>query len=915
MQEVVYNERSWAIDVISYINQFVDKRKIEIKRAGGENSLKVDEDTLFPDVLLFGDENEGKILQGWELKFPDTPINDPEFIDNAKRKALSLQLNSFILWNVTNIVLYLIKDDESLEILKSWNNLADITLREDVFPERRRILSTIEEIIPIINGFFSDGVIKTTSVSSVITSESMFSIIQRNVNRYAEDLEDYALQNKSFSDEITIWWRYAKIDFPEENNKFHVLARDNLFFLLNKIVFAHLLKSFDKGAKLIDEIKENSSINEAMTIFTQISESCDFWDIFNNNIGEKIINSSIWSDFVKVNQLLKEFQIQNIDRSFLQDVLNNLIAKNKRKIAGQYATPRNLAKLLVHLTLLDRNGQCLDPCCGSGTIIREIYNYKRQVLNPSDAYESIWGSDKYSFPLSIASINFADPSVIGILRKLFKADASNLVINQPIQFKNPYTGDRFEEKLPSFQYIVSNLPFVRFESIGDLNPNVYSINEKIESVTGISTALGGRSDLYAYLPFYLFDLLNDNGILTIIISNSWLGTAWGENFYRILKYYFHVKVVVTSGKGRWFDKSKIITNVVVLQKKNSTRINEREKTKFVTLKQNIEDLSEDENIEEISALINNKEVIHEDDISIISYSNEKIEKIRSLGLNLNSFFTDNNWLMDFQSSIIKTKEIFSIQRGIRRGWDQLFYPKNPSSIESDYLMPVLKTPRSIRNLIAIPDSMAFCCSLSIEELRRKNHQGAINWIKSFENLCNERGEPLTEVLAQSNSYWYSLEPNVIGEYAASINFGDRIFISKFIGPTLVNQRMITITRINSEIDLNLCHALLNSILSQFYIEAMGFGRGEGALDLNKDYFEENFHIFNPCLINENEKREILKAFNPIVEREVLPILEEIEAEDRISFDNIVFEVFGLQSYYPLVKKSLIDLYSIRTAIK
>ena len=915
MQGVAYNERSWAIDVISYINQFVGKRKIEIKRAGGENSLKVDEDTLFPDILLFGDENEGKILQGWELKFPDTPISDPEFINNAKRKALSLQLNSFILWNVTNVVLYLIKSDGSLEILRSWNNLADIIHRENVFPERRRILSTIDEIIPTVNGFFSSGVIKTTSVSSVLTSESMFNIIQKNVNRYAEDLADYALKDKNFSDEITIWWRYAKTDFPGEGNKYLVLARNNLFFLLNKIVFAHLLKSFNKNANLIDEIKDKSSIDEATNIFNQISKSCDFWDIFNNNIGEKVIKPLIWNDFIKINQLLKEFQIQNIDRPFLQNVLNNLIAKNKRKIAGQYATPQNLAKLLVQLTLLDRNSQCLDPCCGSGTIIREIYNYKRQALDPSDAYKSIWGSDKYSFPLSIASINFADPLAIGILRRLFKEDVLNLAINQPVVFNNPYTGDILEEKLPSFQYIISNLPFVRFENVGDLNPNIYSINGKIEEMTGIYTALGGRSDLYAYFPFHLFDLLNDDGILTIIISNSWSGTSWGESFYRILKCYFHVKVIVTSGNGRWFDNSKVITNVLVLQKKNSTRINLKDKTKFVTIKQNMEDLYEDENIEEISALINNEEVIQEDDISIITYSNEKIEKIKSLGLNLNSFFTDNNWLIDFNSSIIKAKEIFSIQRGKRRGWDQLFYPKNPSSIESDYLIPVLKTPRSIRNLIAMPDSMAFCCSLSIEELQRKNHHGAINWIKSFEDLCNEKGEPLTEVLAKSNSYWYSLEPNVISEYVASINYGDRIFISRFVEPTLVNQRMIALTRIDSKIDINLCHALLNSLLSQFYIEAMGFGRGEGALDLNKDYFEENFHVFNPYQINEKEKEEILKAFRPIVGREVLPILEEINADDRIRFDSIVFESFGLQDYYPLVKKSLTDLYSIRTAVK
>jgi hypothetical protein len=36
--ELKYNERSWAIDIISYINNYVDSDSI-IKRAGGEFSI------------------------------------------------------------------------------------------------------------------------------------------------------------------------------------------------------------------------------------------------------------------------------------------------------------------------------------------------------------------------------------------------------------------------------------------------------------------------------------------------------------------------------------------------------------------------------------------------------------------------------------------------------------------------------------------------------------------------------------------------------------------------------------------------------------------------------------------------------------------------------------------------------------
>ena len=52
---VKINERSWGIDLISHINEYLVGKDIIIKRAGGEHSLKAERNTMFPDVLLFGD--------------------------------------------------------------------------------------------------------------------------------------------------------------------------------------------------------------------------------------------------------------------------------------------------------------------------------------------------------------------------------------------------------------------------------------------------------------------------------------------------------------------------------------------------------------------------------------------------------------------------------------------------------------------------------------------------------------------------------------------------------------------------------------------------------------------------------------------------------------------------------------------
>ncbi|MEA4830796.1 MAG: hypothetical protein VB121_12560, partial [Enterococcus thailandicus] len=85
------NERSWAIELITKINQIARDNELAIKRAGGESTISAGKrNTMFPDVMLYGNDAQTVILQGWELKMPDVPIEDETFIKDAQRKAVAL---------------------------------------------------------------------------------------------------------------------------------------------------------------------------------------------------------------------------------------------------------------------------------------------------------------------------------------------------------------------------------------------------------------------------------------------------------------------------------------------------------------------------------------------------------------------------------------------------------------------------------------------------------------------------------------------------------------------------------------------------------------------------------------------------------------------------------------------------------
>ena len=57
------NERSWAIVIISEIRAMLKGMNLRIKSAGGESTLSVNKKSMFPDVLLYEDEAQNRILR------------------------------------------------------------------------------------------------------------------------------------------------------------------------------------------------------------------------------------------------------------------------------------------------------------------------------------------------------------------------------------------------------------------------------------------------------------------------------------------------------------------------------------------------------------------------------------------------------------------------------------------------------------------------------------------------------------------------------------------------------------------------------------------------------------------------------------------------------------------------------------
>ncbi len=902
------NERSWAINLISKINAIAEQADLFIKRAGGEATVSTGrKSTMFPDVILYGNKEQNIILQGWELKMPDVPIEDEAFIKDAQRKAAALNLNSCLIWNFTYAVLYVRDARNCFSKLRQWSDTAHIKTRQDVETFRSDWERLLEKVIFEVNGYFVSGQFHNASLGDVISETTLMTLIQRNKSAVAEHLRACSFRDSVMAAYIDNWWAGIKSEYErDEQDKYKAYAKTMILNWTNRILFAHIIKNRQNGALLIDKLDYKTAPEDANELFRKITAACDFYNVFSEIKYNENIPKAAWQDFAELSCFLKSNGIQYLDQKALQNILEGSVTASRREINGQFTTPPALAKLLVLLTVRDWSGNILDCCCGTGTIPKAAIQIKKELSTAKEAAETVWACDKYKYPLQAANLSMTDADTIHLASRLFQHDALTLTSGEDIVIVNPENGKEMHLSLPSFDAVVSNLPFVPFEIIPD-------DDKKIISEICAPWGLDGRSDLYCYIAAKIADVIKPGGMLGIITSNSWLGTKAGAKLIEVLKDRYYIRQVHISGKGRWFKNADVVTTIMILEKKGNAP---SDCTDFWLWKEPLETFLE--NPDKENTLVNASLLERELDPSIAKlsrYTQKQIDDLLHLDICYNALFHNVDWLLDIKNKAVPIGEVFHVFRGSRRGWDALFYPaEGAHNIEEPYLKKVLINAKNVTGLVAVPDRDAFCCRASIDELRALGHMGALKWIEKFEDQKNGVGKPLPSVLKRKGMHWYEMQDNEIAEFFTMMNPDQRIFFGRFETPSFVNQRLIGLTHRAGDSDPDLCHALLNSMFTAFYIEASGFGRGLGVLDINKDSTAK-CRMLNPKLVSAPNRQKIVDCFERLKARPIMKLSDELRDPDRLAFEHTVLGSFGIDEYFEKIKYSLLSMQNARAAVK
>jgi len=902
------NERSWAIELISQINQFSTDNDLIIKHAGGESTVsEYRGQSMFPDVILYGDIDQSSVLQGWELKMPDVPITNADFVHDAQRKARALNLNSCVIWNFTHAKLYVLnKTNEEFEIKREWDN-HNIKTRDDVQLYKSNWEKTLKSVLTSVNEYLLSGDVKKSFIGDVLTKSSISGLINENKYNVASCLREAAKQDAMMKAELETWWKEIKTEYEgDEEDKFAAYAKTIIINWANRIIFAHLIKRRQKSAFIIDNLNYDSSPHDGNVLFQEITEKSDFYNIFGTIPYNECISQKTWASFVELSLFLKHSPINDISQKILQQVLEDSIRVSKRLVNGQYPTPPVLAEILSRMTIHNVFGECFDGCCGTGTIPSFIINYKKDQIGASQAMATTWASDKFKLPLQIANLAMTSYDTINMPCRIFQQDILKLNPGDEVEIVNPQTGKKENYTLPEFDAIVSNLPFVKASEIPIEDAPIVNAIKRTNN-------LSGRADYSYYIALHLKNLVKVGGHVGIILSNSFLGTEAGSQFITALREYFDDIRIHISGNGRWFTNAAIVTALLIMRKK-SENVEENRNISFFTWKRNLNVIADNQDYQDI--IVNSSLLDREIDNTVIrraNYSSEELNKLKQLNISYNSLFADLKWLVRVQDKLTPINSILSVIRGSRRGCDRMFFPSTDSGIEPQFLIQAMKSLKRVNSFIASPDATAFNCNIPLDTLRTNNWKGAYSWIKRFENIVDNYG-PLVKRLSRPNVEWYDLQPNEVVEIGTMMNPDDRLFYVRFENPTFINQRIIGFNRKSQDDNIALIHALLNSVLSLFYIEAVGFGRGLGALDISKESISKSY-MLNPALITEEQAANIISHFTSLTDRGVTDVDQDLEDSVRYEFDKSVLNAFGISDYYDNIVNSLKAMRKIRKAVK
>lgn len=228
----------------------------------------------------------------------------------------------------------------------------------------------------------------------------------------------------------------------------------------------------------------------------------------------------------------------------------------EEKAGGATFTPQKLAAFVareIASSLVVTNGatiRVLDPAVGEGSLLLSL-------LEELEA-RGISNLEVHGFDTNAQSLHIANESI----QCGFPLVSTHFRASDFLEYAGQYASPSslFEDEPPKkrFDIIIANPPYVRTQTMGAAHAQ--SLAERF--------GLDGRVDLYHAFILGMIEVLEDNGIAGIIVSNRFMTTKSGAAVRKVLRDTVRVEHVWDLGDTKLFNAA-VLPAVVLLRKGES----------------------------------------------------------------------------------------------------------------------------------------------------------------------------------------------------------------------------------------------------------------------------------------------------------------------------------------------------------
>jgi len=665
-------EREVASWLSAQINRVVESGGYPFEESSVETAL-AGKTSRFPDIVIWLNRVADEPFAFIEIKPPGELEDKKRLLDVSSR----LNVKYAMTWNFNEAVLYYCKQD--LNEKRRYPTYVLSNLEE--YKNRQKRVFLKKHLVDFLDDFAElhyKGHLHRFKPDKYffinLLHEATTSINEHFITHLRDRIRDKKL--KKIIDEFIAAQGIPNLDTDEINK---LISNQWTYGILTRLIFyLTIRRHFPDLPDIVKNLENTGSISDEIFVAFERARRVDWQAVFDpeNKIEKVGIPKSCHNVLRDLLIKLDEYNFGELKEDIIGEIFENLIPENQKHKLGQYFTREDLVDLMIGFIVNEPNGDFCDPTCGSGTFLNRIYSRLRWLSDyrkkHNDILPHIWGFDIASFPAELATIN------------LFRQDISNYR-NFPrvrvIDFFDIRRGHKFEfpppkakagsfknieQKVPQFDGLLGNFPFIRQEQIEKkitgykkflteqlaiewlqdysqifkTNLGLAHIDEifsngpasrdkQIKELVGakkLDLKLSGQADIYVYLFIHGARFIKNGGRMGFITSNSFLDVRYGVELKKFFLDHFKIVAIVCSWVEPWFHFASVNTIFTIIERCDDANERDNNVAKFIKIKKPLEELIPFPDL----VLEENKRWAHIDNI-ITSIENTEFKDIAKTG--------------------------------------------------------------------------------------------------------------------------------------------------------------------------------------------------------------------------------------------------------------------------------------------